>query len=289
MNNVLTITEEVKNFLIMNASTESYRNLPGEYKSRNGKWRMWIDFDKIKPYQIEAAQKDLDILKSRIELFDKRTGPRVGDYLELPYGILTRFTHAWDDGIQIGGGSSSYYLGNGYISYSGGLDPSIEYSAIVPTDKKKDGVIWFFHGDSAGGGRGVYSTIPFRVFKLADWYDSSTIWMVRDEERRLYREKAEKITRTNGNGQQYTLPVPEIHLQNVTKEQVEEIQKISGLVFEPMAFNCFRCQPLKISETLAVTSYPYWDGTYYNNGTYKNTLYLKYKKEGRSNMPSLLQ
>ena len=162
----------------MNASTESYRNLPGEYESRNGKWRMWIDFDKLKPYQIEAAQKDLDILKSRIELFDKRTGPRVGDYLELPYGIFTRFTHAWDDGIQIGGGSASYYLGNGYISYSGGLDPSIEYKSMVDTGQKKDGMVWWFHHDHSGGGRGVYSYMPFRVFKLIDGYDTSKIQMV---------------------------------------------------------------------------------------------------------------
>lgn len=283
----LIITEEVKQFLITNASTESYRNLPGEYESRNGKWRMWIDFDKVRSYHIESAQRDLDILKQRVEAFDKHIGPRVGDYLELPYGMFTRFTHAWDDGIQIGGGSGSYYLGNGYISYSGGLDPSIEYSAILPTDKKKDGTIWFFHAGSAGGGRGVYSNISFRVFKLTDNYDTSKIWIVRDKERAMYREKAETITRINGNGQQYVLPVPEIILQDVTDEQVREIEKISGLVFEGYSFSFYRCQPLKISELLAVTSYPYWEGTFYDNSLHKNTFYLKHKKYGPSRIPSL--
>lgn len=279
MQPVSTITEEVKNFLSMNASTQSYGNLPADYEKRDGKWGMYIDFDKLTPSHIEAAQRDLDILNKRVLEFDKRTGPRVGDYLELPYGMFTRFTHAWDDGIQIGGGSESYYLGDGgYISYSGGLDPSIEYSAILPTDQKKDGMIWFFHKGYSGGGRGVYSMIPFRVFKLTDDYDTSKIWIVQDKEKKMYREKAEKVTRINGNGNKYTLPIPEIHLISVTEDQIKEIEKVSGLKFKP-SWNGAWVQPLKQIEIENVRHSLKWaDEVYYNNASVENAIYFHFKK-----------
>ncbi len=283
---VLTISDELKAHLQLNASTESYRHLPGEFCKRDGVWGCWIDWDKVKEHHIADAKINLELLKQKIVEYDKRTGPRVGDYLELPYGMKTRFTHAWDEGIQIGGGSSSFYLGKGYISYSGGLDPSIEYKYLQDTGTKEDGMVWFFNKDWSGGGRGVNFYMPFRVFKLTPKYDPSTIWMLRDKERALYREKAETITRINGNGQQYTLPVPEILLQGVTEQQVVEIEQKSGLKFEQWS-GCWRCQPLKITELLAVTSYPYFEGTFYDNWNYKNTFFLKWKKEGPSRIPSI--
>lgn len=284
----LIISDEIKAHLQLNAGTESYRNLPGNYEKRDGRWAVWVDFDKLTESHIKPAKANLRILSERVQAYDKNIGPRVGDYLSLPHGIMTRFTYDWGEEIQIGGGSGSFYLGNGYISYSGGLDPSIEKRYMIDTGKKEDGMVWFFHEGSSGGGRGVYFYIPFRVFKLTDDYDTSKIWMVKDKERELYREKAEKITRKDGNGYPYTLPVPEIILQGVTEEQVKEIEKLSGLQFDPYSFGeSYRCQPLKITELLAVCAYQYWDGTFYNNWTWKNTFYLKYKKHGPSNIPSL--
>lgn len=275
----LELSDELKAHLTLNASTESYRHLPGNFEKRDGVWACWIDWDKVKDYHITGAKKNLELLAERVAAFDKREGPRVGDYLSLPHGIMTRFTHDWEDSLQIGGGSGSYYLGNGYLSYSGGLDPSIEKKYMVLTDKKEDGMVWFFHEGSSGGGRGVHFYIPFRVFKLVDGYDTSKIWMVQRKEQQMYRDRAETITRVNGNGQEYTLPVPEIRIQQgITEEQIQQIEKVSGLKFTKGPYNEYWVQPLKISEYSAVKDYCKWEATYYNNSTFHNTLYLKLPK-----------
>jgi len=275
MNTTTQISQDVINHLTLNASTESFRDLPGNYEKRGDKWGVYIDFDKVTESQIKRAENNLRILNESLSEFNKRQGPRVGDYLELPHGLVTRFTHAWDDGIQIGGGSGSYYLGkSGYVSYSGGLDPSIEYTSIEATDKVKDGMVWFFDQGWSGGGRGVYFYIPFRVFKLVDGYDTSKIWMVQDKEKEIYREKAEKITRINGNGQEYTLPIPEIHLISVSPEQIKQVERISGLTFKP-TWNGAWVQPLKQIEIENVRGSLKWaDEVYYNNGSVKNSIYF---------------
>jgi hypothetical protein len=141
--------------------------------------------------------------------------------------------------------------------------------------------------DWSGGGRGVNFYMPFRVFKLTPKFDPSTIWMVRDKERAMYREKAETITRKDGNGNPYTLPIPEIRLRGVDEKQLSEIEQKSGLKFEKMPYDEYRCQPLKMTELMSVTSYHYFDGTFYNNWDYKNTLILKWMKHGPSNIPSI--
>jgi len=92
--------------------------------------------------------------------------PRVGDYLRLAGGNLSRATHAWDEGMQIGGGKyGSYYLmESGHASYSGGLDPSILWECWQPSNDVEPGQFWFFSEGRAGAGRGVEIMIPCRVF-----------------------------------------------------------------------------------------------------------------------------
>ena len=110
------------------------------------------------------------ILADRIAQLNAITGPRVGDFLRLPRaderaGEFTRFTHIWDDTIQTGGQvHGSYYLGNGYLSYSGGLDPGIAKSDIIPSEETKDGQVWFFDEGITGPHRGVNFMVPLRVF-----------------------------------------------------------------------------------------------------------------------------
>lgn len=276
----LIISDEIKAHLTLNSSTESYRHLPGEFEKRDGVWACWIDWDKVREYHISGAKKNLEILEERKIAFDKIAGPRVGDYLSLPHGIMTRFTHDWGEEIQIGGGSGSFYFGNGYMSYSGGLDPSIEKKYIIQTDEKKDGMVWFFHENSSGGGRGVHFYIPFRVFKL-EGYDTSKIWMVQDKEKEIYREKAEKITRRDGNGNEYTLPIPEIHLLSIDEEQIKQIERVSGLKFKP-SWNGAWVQPLKQIEIENVRHSVKWaDEVYYNNASVRNAIYFHFKKPNR--------
>jgi len=118
----------------------------------------------------EPSKKDLEILKERLKLFNTFDDvPRVGDYLKLKNGNYTRFTHGWDTGIQVGGGSSSYYFNpSGTFSYSGSLDPAIEYKRIIKTKEKRSGKIWFFKDDWAMAHNGIYFEIEFRVYKLIE-------------------------------------------------------------------------------------------------------------------------
>jgi hypothetical protein len=111
------------------------------------------------------------IIHERVEAFNRRAGPRVGDYLKLPrtdprQGEFTRFTHDWGDHIQTGGGEhGQYYLmPHGYLSYSGSLDPGLAKAAVLPLAETKPGAVWFFDGDISGAGRGVDCMVPMRVF-----------------------------------------------------------------------------------------------------------------------------
>lgn len=116
------------------------------------------------------------ILATRFTKYNQRKGARVGDYLRLWAGPgpcpahrneFTRFTHDWGDSLQTGGHSgSSYYLGDGYLSYSGSLDSGISRASLIQTNYTKMGDVWFFDEDWAGAGRGVNFEIPHRVFTI---------------------------------------------------------------------------------------------------------------------------
>ena len=97
-----------------------------------------------------------------------RPGPDVGDYIRMKDGTLRRFTHKWDDGIQVtvrGQSGSFYMLTNGAASYSGSLDPSVPMNKIRRTDETALGTFWFFDGERSGAGRGIDCAIPCRVFE----------------------------------------------------------------------------------------------------------------------------
>ena len=134
-------------------------------------WRQHIA-DQHKALQKENAY----LLRKRVRLFNKRHGPRVGDWIILTNGKMTRFTHDWgfwkkeDQGIQIGdrergGDCGSFYLGDGYCSYSGSLDPCVLRKNMRRTMKKKPGRVWFFDHDHACAGGGVDFKMMFRVYK----------------------------------------------------------------------------------------------------------------------------
>ena len=111
--------------------------------------------------------RDQAILTQRLSQWNQRAGPRVGDFVRFPDGSLHRFTHAWDDGLQTApAGHGSYYLGEGFCSYSGSLDPLIPSTRIHATDATEDGRIWFFHHDYWCAHNGVVAMIPCRVYQL---------------------------------------------------------------------------------------------------------------------------
>ena len=109
-------------------------------------------------------EKDEVILSQRIQSWNERMGPRVGDYIRLKDGALERFTYHWPDGMQTGFGGS-FYLGTGYVSYSGSLNPNIPIDRIQDTGEMMNGTFWFFHHDMQCAHNGVDVKVPCRMYE----------------------------------------------------------------------------------------------------------------------------
>lgn len=110
-------------------------------------------------------ERDAAILARNMASFDAVDGPRVGDFVRHSCGTLRRFSHAWDDAIQTAderGGS--FYLGDGYTSFSGSLYRGVPRDSLTPTDEKRQGRVWFFHHGFAQAHSGVDAYPEFRVW-----------------------------------------------------------------------------------------------------------------------------
>lgn len=117
---------------------------------------------------MQLDETNWQIHHDRTLLRDQVEGPRVGDFIGMEDGSLRRFTHDWREaGLQVTskGMVGSFYLGKGYLDYSGGLDPIIPLAHIQEVSGKKDGACWFFDHDIKGAGRGVDTIIPCRMYK----------------------------------------------------------------------------------------------------------------------------
>ena len=117
-------------------------------------------------------EKDLRILERRqVQLLERDDSrPQVGDHVLFTDGTRRRVSHVWrndegwDGGIQTSNGGS-YYMGDGYISMSGGLRgaiPSDQFSRIHGYRAAK---VWFFHLDHHTAHNSVEALVDFR-----QWY-----------------------------------------------------------------------------------------------------------------------
>jgi hypothetical protein len=118
-------------------------------------------------------EKDAEILRVNMEALDQRPGIRTGDIIRFACGTVARVAHVWTQDEEIesvqpasspGAHGDGYYLGKGYVSMSGGLNPSIKIEHFTDTGEKQDALVWFFHHNWSGAGHGVFTTAPFRVF-----------------------------------------------------------------------------------------------------------------------------
>ncbi len=113
--------------------------------------------------------RDAAILEQRTIAYDKRQGPRVGDFVIFADGVTRRVSYIWDwdsdddTSVQTSDGGS-YYLGDGYVSMSGGLYIGVPGKSLTLTDEVRDGRAWFFHHDYHTAHNGVDVSLPFRVF-----------------------------------------------------------------------------------------------------------------------------
>lgn len=124
--------------------------------------------------------RDLEILRSRVDELNERTGPRVGDFVRFADGVTRRVSHlwAWDvrtdgprpadwvDSAQTSDGGS-FYLGDGYVSMSGGLHPGVPLETLTDTGELLSGQCWFFHHDWHRAHNGVNVCVPFRLYSCS--------------------------------------------------------------------------------------------------------------------------
>lgn len=143
----------------------------------------------IETDEIERDATDDAIIAARMADYDRRDGPRVGDFIRFADGQTRRASHVWpadwhDDNIarvQTSDGGSFYLGGLGprsatvdlmsgdepgraFVSFSGALYNGVRADALIPTTELRDGSVWVFHHDWPGAGRGVDAVVPFRVY-----------------------------------------------------------------------------------------------------------------------------
>lgn len=120
----------------------------------------------------EFDDKDGEIRAKCLAAFDTVQGPRCGDYIEFSCGTVRRVSYVWDwgdgpEGVQTSAGGS-WFLGEGYCSFSGSLYRSVKPETLTLTEEKRDGKVWFFHHGYQQADNGVYTAIPFRVFRCSE-------------------------------------------------------------------------------------------------------------------------
>ena len=123
----------------------------------------------------EFDERDRAIVAEREQALNADQGPRVGDYVEFANSVTRRISHMWPAFADTGDGWSapasaqtseggSFYLGDGYVSFSGGLHPGIPVDTLTRTEEMRPGSVWVFHHDWHTAHNGVDTEIPFRVY-----------------------------------------------------------------------------------------------------------------------------
>lgn len=111
-------------------------------------------------------ERDQGILERKTLAWEAVSGPRVGDYVVFPDGSTNRFSHDWGDSMQTSPGGS-WYLGDGYASFSGALDPTISKDLLTDTGATKPGMFWFFSHDYARAHNGIGVSVLCRVYEYS--------------------------------------------------------------------------------------------------------------------------
>jgi hypothetical protein len=108
--------------------------------------------------------RDATILAKRVAAFDPTEGPREGDYVEFSDGVTRRISYVWPSAVQTSD-SGSFYLGNGYMSFSGGLYSTVPTETLTLTDAVREAWAWFFHHDQREAHNSIHVRVPVRVWK----------------------------------------------------------------------------------------------------------------------------
>ena len=108
---------------------------------------------------------DRNLASSRIACRDNISGLRVGDYLYID-GEYCRVASNYPS-VQVESGGGYYHLYNGgYVSFSGGLKPHIEFKELVLLPETKPGMFWIEHHGILEYHCSVYIETECRVFEV---------------------------------------------------------------------------------------------------------------------------
>jgi hypothetical protein len=128
------------------------------------------------------SDKNAAILKERQAAFLARTQPKRGDVIRHSDGKLSRMSHVWDDGVQttISINSGSFYLGDGYMEYSGGLESSIPMDKFTRTNETMPAPAWFFSNGEVKAHNGIDVMVNCPVWECdapapENWHE--TYWL----------------------------------------------------------------------------------------------------------------
>ena len=118
-----------------------------------------------------SAVIDAELARQRLNALNKRSGPRVGDFVWFPdENKPRRFTYDWGDGSMQTtakqSNDSSFHITRGrYCDFSGSLDSPVWLDQCHDTGNKLLGRVWFFSRNLSGAHRDVDVTLPFRVYE----------------------------------------------------------------------------------------------------------------------------
>ena len=114
--------------------------------------------------------RDHTIVTAREAAFLRRRNRRdirVGDVVVFPNGTERRVAYVWPHGVQTTDGGS-FYLGDGYMSYSGSLFDSVPLTALSHTGGELSArSAWIFHHDQRRAHNGVECVVSVPVWRCS--------------------------------------------------------------------------------------------------------------------------
>lgn len=116
-------------------------------------------------------ETDQAILSTRQAKYNTEHDVQVGEFIRFSDGTIRRISYIWPDGVQSTDnrfGPMSFYLGDGYVSYSGSLYRCVPRDSLKLTNEKESGGFWFFHHDFPTAHNGVDFMIPCRIWESSE-------------------------------------------------------------------------------------------------------------------------
>lgn len=117
--------------------------------------------------------RDIEIFTQREAEYKKAPGPRVGHFVRFADGVERRISHVWSDekdqpiSIQTSA-DGSFYLGTGYMSFSGSLYVGVPAATLRKTEGTKFGRAWFFHHDFRTADNAVHVDVECPIWDCSE-------------------------------------------------------------------------------------------------------------------------